>query len=472
MISKMQGAEESRVGSVAQCTPSRLSIIAVVALVACMQARAQTVSQPEDEYKKLVKVGEDIQPLGENPFGERINLYDGGLSFHQVDVTVTGNGPAITVGRELELHNVDDRPDLQNRAFGDWDIDVPVITTTTANQNNVQGWVVGSEDHPNWICTYFREPPSVAAPGGDSERADWEPKTWWTGYQLHIPGEGSQELLTRSEYFTASPGINNLAYPIVTKQNWALGCLDGPADKTTTQGFLAVSPDGTKYWFNHISYRYMPNIYRPLDSGPGLRSASTDGVFSPMALDQDMLARREGRMLVTRIEDRYGNSVEYHYSGDQVTDITASDGRHVTIAYEDGSQRVSSVTVQGGASGTRTWSYSYAQGGFLHALTAVTQPDGSQWGFDLAWDVASIPRVGVSSGRTDNAPAARWHSVALSLRWSEFHIALQRDGTYRALCRARTITVAKDRCITEEQWIRHTRCSAAGKTALSHPPSD
>jgi YD repeat-containing protein len=97
-----------------------------------------------------------------------------------------------------------------------------------------------------------------------------------------------------------------------------------------------------------------------------------------------MLARREGRMLVTRVEDRYGNSVEYHYSGDQVTDITASDGRHVTIAYEDGSQRVSSVTVQGAAAGTRTWSYSYAQGGLLHALTAVTQPDGSQWGFDLA----------------------------------------------------------------------------------------
>ena len=97
MISKMRGAAEGRGGSVAQGTLSRLRAIAAVMLVACMQGHAQTVSQPEDEYKKLVKVGEDIQPLGENPFGERINLYDGGLSFHQVDVTVTGNGPAITV---------------------------------------------------------------------------------------------------------------------------------------------------------------------------------------------------------------------------------------------------------------------------------------------------------------------------------------------------------------------------------------
>ncbi len=384
MISKMRGAAEDRVGSVARGVLSCLRVIATFALVASTQAHAQTVLQPEDEYKKLFKVSEDIQPLGDNPFGERINLYDGNISFHQVDVTLTGNGPAITVGRELELHNVDDRPDLQYRAFGDWDIDLPVITTTTANQNNVQGWVVGSETHPNWICTYFGAPPSVAVPNGDSERADWEPQSWWTGYQLHIPGEGNQELLSRSTYFTAAPGVGGLEYPIVTKQNWALGCLDGPEDKVTTQGFLAVSPNGTKYWFNHISYRYMPNIYRPLDSGPGLRSASTDGTFSPMALDQDMLKRREGRMLVTRVEDRYGNSIEYHYSGDQVTDITASDGRHVTIAYEDGSPRVSSVTVQGGAAGARTWSYSYTQAGLLHALTAVTQPDGSQWQFDLA----------------------------------------------------------------------------------------
>jgi hypothetical protein len=59
------------------------------------------------------------------------------------------------MGRELELHNVDGRPDLQNRAFGVRDIGLPVITTTTADQNNVQRWVVGSEEHPKWICTYL-----------------------------------------------------------------------------------------------------------------------------------------------------------------------------------------------------------------------------------------------------------------------------------------------------------------------------
>jgi YD repeat-containing protein len=344
---------------------------------------AQTVVQPEDEYKKLISVSEDIRPLGDNPFGERISLYDGSLSFRQVDVSIPGTGPTISVGRELVLHNVDDRPDLQNRAFGDWDIDLPLLTTTTANQNNVEGWLIASSEHPNWICSYFREPPSVAAPGGDSQRADWEPKSWWTGYQMHIPGQGNQELLKRSQYFTATPGVQGLAYPIVTKENWALGCLSEPQDKTTTQGFLAVSPDGTKYWFNHISYRYMPNIYRPLDSGPGLRAAKTDGSLKPMALDQDMLARREGRMLVTRIEDRFGNSVDYLYNDDKVTDITASDGRHVSITYQDATPRISTVIVQGGAAGTRTWTYSYTKVGLLYTLSNITQPDGSNWTFDL-----------------------------------------------------------------------------------------
>jgi YD repeat-containing protein len=356
--------------------------ITLLSATATVRAQAQSNAQPEDEYKKLIQVSQDIQPLGDNPFGERIGLYDGSLSFRQVDVTVTGTGPTITVGREFVLHSMDDRPDLQDRAFGDWDIDLPVITTTTANQNNVQGWLVASTN-PKTICSSFRAPPSVAAPGGDSQRADWEPASWWTGYQLRIPGEGSQELLQRSAENTATPGVGGLAYPIVTKQDWAVGCLTQASNDPTTEGFLAVGPDGTKYWLDHLSYRYMPNITRPLDAGPGDLVARTDGTFKPMALDSDLLLRREGRMLVTRVEDRFGNWVKYDYSGDLVTDISAKDGRHVTIAYGSGTPRVNSVTVQGGTAGTRTWTYGYTKQGVLYTLTSVTQPDGSVWSFDL-----------------------------------------------------------------------------------------
>lgn len=346
---------------------------------------SQTTTKPEDEYKMLIKVNDDIQPLGDTPFGERIGLYDGSLSFSQTDITVTGTGPTITVGRDFALHGVEDRPDLQYRAFGDWDMRLPQIFTVTANQNNVTGWRVAAAN-PKALCSSFGPPPSVAAPNGDSARADWEPKTWWQGYQLRIPGQAAQDLLSRSTANTPTPTVNGLSYPIVTRGNWAVGCLPQAANDATLEGFLAVSPDGTKYWLDHIAYRYMPSLTRPLGSGPETFS----GVHT-FASAEDFITRREGRMLVTRIEDRFGKSVSYTYSGDDVTDITASDGRHVTLTYENdastgtSSHRVSTVTVQGGNAGTRTWTYAYVKSAanLVYTLTSVTQPDGSAWSYNL-----------------------------------------------------------------------------------------
>jgi YD repeat-containing protein len=367
---------------------SRAALVATIVLWTGLPivVQAQSTATPEQEYKKLIKVNEDIQPLGDTPFGERISLYDGSLSFSQTDVTLTGTGPTITVGRDFTFHGVEDRPDLQYRAFGDWDLQLPQIFTVTANQNNVRGWQVAA-GNPNAICSSFGEPPSVAAPVGDSERADWEPQTWWQGYQLRMPGQASQDLLSRTTANTATPSVNGLTYPIVTKANWVVGCLPQAANDATLEGFLAIGPDGTKYWLDHIAYRYMPTLTRPLNSGP---NTLVSGVHI-FASAEDLLQRREGRMLVTRVEDRFGNWVTYSYSGDDVTDIAASDGRHVTIAYENdadtgtSSHRISTVTVQGGSSGTRTWTYVYVKSAtnLVYTLTSVTQPDGSSWGYNL-----------------------------------------------------------------------------------------
>lgn len=46
-------------------------------------------ASPEDEYRKLIRVNQDIQPLGEHPFGENVSLYDGSLSFTQTDISLT-----------------------------------------------------------------------------------------------------------------------------------------------------------------------------------------------------------------------------------------------------------------------------------------------------------------------------------------------------------------------------------------------
>ena len=54
---------------------------AVVLVSSASLCHAQSTVTPEDEYKKLIRVSEDIQPLGENPFGEQVSLYNGSLSF-------------------------------------------------------------------------------------------------------------------------------------------------------------------------------------------------------------------------------------------------------------------------------------------------------------------------------------------------------------------------------------------------------
>ena len=118
---------------------------AVVVLSVASVCHAQTAT-PESEYKKLIRVSEDIQPLGEHPFGENISLYDGSLSFEQTDVSASGNGPLLQLSRKFQIE-----PDLWNSdradyAFGDWAITVPHLETLTGSGyyggTLVSGWQV------------------------------------------------------------------------------------------------------------------------------------------------------------------------------------------------------------------------------------------------------------------------------------------------------------------------------------------
>lgn len=60
---------------------------------------AQTAIPPADEYRKLIAAGQSIQPLGAHPFGEKINLYNGSLSFEVTDISVPGIGPVLQLSR-------------------------------------------------------------------------------------------------------------------------------------------------------------------------------------------------------------------------------------------------------------------------------------------------------------------------------------------------------------------------------------
>lgn len=101
--------------------------LAVIGLLSGAHAWAQSGSvTPEDEFKKSIRVSEDVQPLGEHPFGENISLYNGSLSFEQVDIDLAGNGPPLRLARSFNLPDMDPARVYQNflnSPLVDWKLD-------------------------------------------------------------------------------------------------------------------------------------------------------------------------------------------------------------------------------------------------------------------------------------------------------------------------------------------------------------
>jgi hypothetical protein len=134
------------------------------AVIVCLFAsvgRAQSVT-PEDEFRQLLRVNQEIAPLGATPFGESVSLYNGELSFSQTDVISAGNGLPIELGRELNLQGRE-RASFRfaDSSFADWELSLPRITTMTAQQQGVSGWVVNSINKLA-RCSQFATPPVCA----------------------------------------------------------------------------------------------------------------------------------------------------------------------------------------------------------------------------------------------------------------------------------------------------------------------
>lgn len=365
----------------------RRAVLAVVLLLSSPVTWSQAGSVSlEDEYKKLIRVNEDVQPLGETPFGEQINLYDGSISFTQTDISQAGNGLPLLLTRNFQVADSSSptarTTQFVNNAFVDWELSIPRLDTlsaevkfTDAQGHQVDIWTfLGEPDR----CTNFKGGQAILVPTKPgSEPMDWEPNTWWGGYQLKTPGNGSQDILLRNAGNPhvpqmQLPGGAAMVFPLVTKQHWAIGCLPSTDNGQPGEGFLAVAPDGTKYYLTWLIYKDAPTIAHP---GGGA------------------LKRRAASMLARRVEDRFGNWLQYGYDAQgNLTTIDASDGRKLTIAYETWQHpsgyfpvgyRVTSATLQT-AAGSRQWKYFYSSDTSAPRLVTVQQPDGYAWSLDMA----------------------------------------------------------------------------------------
>lgn len=362
-----------------------LGLLPAVGFTGIAWSQSQTVT-PDQEYLQLIKVNQDIQPLGANPFGENISPYNGELSFDETDVNIPGNGPALVIARSLSTTSPLSYSFNAERPFGDWDLNIPRIETAVVAkiQGGYTGWVTHGLS-PSNRCSSFSAPPTASAiQGGDP----WESDQWWYGYHLIVPGAGSQDLLPRAQANTLAPAAGASTYGIVTKQNWMITCTAATAADDGGQGFIAVAPDGTQYTFTHLVYRPMTTLTEPLGTAP--QSIKSIGIH-PLVATSNLLERNDAFMYVTQVVDRFGNSLTYTYNNanGNLTGITASDGRSVTISYDSTGYLITSITAQApnvAPQVPRTWNYSYdTSNTVLPSLKTVTLPDGkSTWSYGLA----------------------------------------------------------------------------------------
>jgi len=359
---------------------SRLRAICLSAYVLfSWPALCAAQASPTDEYSKLITSAQDVAALGAHPFGENVDLYTGALSFEVTDVSVSGTGPTLELGRVLKT--AEDSPDATDaitgqggfyRPFGEWDLDIPRIETNAAWQMNVAGWVVGTGT--NNRCTGFTAPPPVQSTSPPD--LDWQPYRWWYGYHLIVPGQGSQDLLDGGNPPAQQP--TGSGYRIVTKKDWMIGC--GITANDGGEGFVALAPDGTRYTFAHLVYRTMPWISRP--------TGSTGDV---MKNDADYLARYDAAMFVTQIKDRFGNTLTYNWTNadptdavnNRLTSIVASDGRQLSLTYVPGTGQIQTATLSASDAPARTWTYFYGGNADFPSLTQVKLPDGSSWSYQI-----------------------------------------------------------------------------------------
>ncbi len=352
-------------------------------------AMAQSVSIPA-EYDKLIQSRTAVGTLGPDLFGDELNFYDGTVQFVQTDVSLPGN--AATLPMTVSRRFVVKQDYYRQGAFGDWELEIPHLHGVFSTA----GWVVPiPQGQPasaaQLRCSNYGPPPGVSGVGGGSFSAS----EFWNGSFLALPGGGGGELLKRGAS-TPAP-IDGQSYPLVTKGGTALRCLPSLAASSSGsgEGFEALTPDGTRYRFDHMVLRQVASLFKATPypdlmiatsaaaSAPADRELGS-GVVPMMLPDGYMMHRREVWILPTVVTDRIGNTLTYHWSSSEpwkLLGITANDGRSFSFTYLTGSTRVATVS-----DGHRTWTYTYQPIGSSTTagrLSQVTLPDNTNWTFNL-----------------------------------------------------------------------------------------
>ncbi|KAA9132078.1 RHS repeat-associated core domain-containing protein [Marinihelvus fidelis] len=314
--------------------------------------------QPYVEYRKRVEAAQNVSSLDTGLFGEQVSLYNGSTAFAVTDIDIPGNStlPVRLTRRfavEMQPQNHLKPYDSLLRGAGNWDVDVPYMAAT---------YHTGAGDALR--CNGGYTPALVISAFRRGEV--------WQGISINVPGRGAQ---TAMGVQTQAPQPSGGAtYKLTTTDRDVFDCI---AMKTgfTGQGFRMTTTSGDRYYFDVATTRTAARLLKYVNQGGGQFPL-------PVVIDRNRLY-----LLASKIEDRFGNTVEFQYNTDGLpTRIWASDGREIILTYSG--KRLSTATSHG-----RTWSYAYTNttSGYFARLSSVTLPDNSQWAYGYTSNLMPSP---------------------------------------------------------------------------------
>lgn len=346
----------------------------LVFFVASVPASAQQflepfkVIDPEiiDRYKNLYK---------ETVSGDSYNPADGSVLFQVTDISIPGN-----FDLPVELTRWIPVEDMMTSDLAGWTWNIPFIRGYYIKHHGNGGTVTASEPTAGLAVGKNCDGSYAGVLNVSNRFEGWGyglyPSSYWDGKLLHIPGKTSEKFLER-------PGFPSPSHQ-VTKSNYYIeACINSNVENE--QGMLVRGPDGTKYTFNQI--KTYPGEYV--------------GYASPVQKYNKLI-------MVSRIEDRFGNFVNYNYnSNGDLESIVASDGRQINVYYESYVNSIGktySRAAYAEANGRR-WKYIYSPTENpiyrKNMLSEVKLPDESKWKYDdhiydLAFRVSTPGSYGVS----------------------------------------------------------------------------
>lgn len=365
-----------------------------LALLAVGPLSAQSLYKWES-FENRVDSAKSVAALGTDLFGDQISLQTGRLSFSTTDVEIPGNN-ALPVRFTRSYQVANSKGWNTDQMLADWTVEVPRISGRFAPD-----WVVsGSANRCSNTTGLPTISPAAYAPY-------FSVSDFWQGLRIDIPGAASGELLVSGA--TITKPTDGATYRWTTGDGQVhLSCLalSSPASNTTGEGFLAVTPDGMKYWFQWMGQR----------TGPSLRERLYDSAGG--ATQTLIVPTKENTLYATRVEDRFGNYVNYTYSNTattpgRLTVIESSDGRRIDIEYQ--SDRIWKVKAGSTAApATRIWQYGYGVDNSPSAspiLASVTLPDASAWSIQFAAlsysPITYMPEAVGEPGEDGQGPPAR-----------------------------------------------------------------